>query len=78
MNILAITCKIVACGKYSFLINFNLKNLSHDELRQKTTEFRERISDYLSDIDDAIENLRQQTIDSEELSDKENLFLEIE
>ncbi len=56
----------------------NLKNLSHDELRQKTTEFRERISDYLSDIDDAIENLRQQTIDSEELSDKENLFLEID
>ncbi|MEY4048860.1 MAG: hypothetical protein RL284_2411, partial [Bacteroidota bacterium] len=55
-----------------------LKNLSHDELRQKTTEFRERISDYLSDIDDAIENLRQQTIDSEELSDKENLFLEID
>ncbi|MFN5788516.1 MAG: preprotein translocase subunit SecA, partial [Bacteroidota bacterium] len=45
---------------------------------QKTTEFRERISDYLSDIDDAIENLRQQTIDSEELSDKENLFLEID
>jgi preprotein translocase subunit SecA len=56
----------------------SLKNLSHDELRQKTTEFRERISDYLSDIDDAIENLRQQTIDSEELSDKENLFLEID
>ncbi len=56
----------------------NLKNLSHDELRQKTTEFRERISDYLSYIDDAIENLRQQTIDSEDLSDKENLFLEID
>ncbi|MEY3322443.1 MAG: hypothetical protein RLZZ417_2026 [Bacteroidota bacterium] len=55
-----------------------LKSLSNDELRQKTIEFRERISDYLSDIDDAIENLRQQTIDSEELSDKESLFLEID
>jgi len=56
----------------------SLKDLSNDELRQKTTEFRDRINDYLSDIDDAIEKLRQQTIDSEELSDKENLFLEID
>jgi preprotein translocase subunit SecA len=56
----------------------SLTTLSNDDLRQKTIEFRERIGDYLSDIDDAIENLRQQTIDSEELSDKESLFLEID
>jgi preprotein translocase subunit SecA len=56
----------------------SFKNLSNDELRQKTTEFRDRIKEYLADIDEAIEELRQQTIDSEELSDKENLFLEID
>ena len=37
-----------------------LSTLSHDELRAKTTEFKSRISEYLSDIDREIDELKNQ------------------
>ena len=37
-----------------------LSTLSHDELRAKTTEFKNRISEYLSDIDREIDELKTQ------------------
>ena len=54
-----------------------LSSLTNDELRSKTTEFKKKIKDYLSDIDSEIEALKSQT-DSEELSldQKELLFTE--
>jgi len=35
-----------------------LSNLTNDELRAKTVDFKERIKNYLADIDQAIDNLR--------------------
>src|SRR5699024_12752607 len=37
-----------------------LSTLSHDELRAKTTELKSRISEYLSDIDREIDELKNQ------------------
>ena len=39
----------------------SLSALSNDQLRGKTAEFKSRIADYVSDIDKAIADLRQQS-----------------
>ncbi len=51
-------------GLYPYVDKINaeydkLHNLSNDELRGKTTEFKNRINDYLSEIDNEIESLKQ-------------------
>ncbi len=54
------------------------ETLSNDELRQKTNEFKLRISDYLKDIDAEITKLK---IDAEEEIDfgvKEELYKELD
>ena len=54
------------------------ESLSNDELREKTTEFKKRISDYLKDIDNEIATLK---IDAEEETDftvKEELYKELD
>ncbi len=53
-------------------------SLSNDELRQKTLEFRERIKEYLSDIDAEVLALNQQAISAEDFNEKENLFKEVD
>lgn len=50
------------------------QNLSNDELRAKTDDFRKRISDYLSDVDQEIEGLRSTALASEDFEEKENLY----
>lgn len=55
-----------------------LSALSHDELRNKTLEFRERIAEYLSDIDDDLKGLQEQADESSDILEKEKLFEEID
>ncbi len=52
--------------------------LSHDEVRNKTIEFRERITDYLSEIDAEIEKVRTEAIEIEDFDEKENLFKHVD
>ncbi len=54
------------------------QSLSHDELRNKTHDFRQRISDYLSDIDEELASLKQQAIDEKDFGVKEELFNELD
>ncbi|MEQ1744548.1 MAG: preprotein translocase subunit SecA [Saprospiraceae bacterium] len=54
------------------------QNLSNDDLRGKTLEFRERIAEYLKDIDTEIASVNQQALDTEDFNDKENLFKEVD
>lgn len=53
-------------------------NISNDELRNKTVEFRNRIADYLREIDDQISSLKAQAETEEDLHEKEFLFQEID
>ncbi|MBN8679994.1 MAG: preprotein translocase subunit SecA [Chitinophagales bacterium] len=54
------------------------QSISNDELRSKTLEFRQRIHEYLSDIDAEIASVNQQAIDSEDFNEKETLFKEVD
>lgn len=55
-----------------------LAGLSNDELRNKSLEFRQRIADHLSGIDEDIQNLRDQAEEEENLLQKESYFSEID
>ena len=57
-----------------------LANLSHDELRAKTTQISERINAYLKDIDDQIATLHKKVEDDADmdLHEKEAVFNEID
>ncbi|MEN0003934.1 MAG: preprotein translocase subunit SecA [Bacteroidota bacterium] len=55
-----------------------LSTLTNDELRQKTMQFRARIAEYLSEIDEEINTLQEQTQQEEDVEQKEALFGEID
>ncbi|TVR77355.1 MAG: preprotein translocase subunit SecA [Chitinophagaceae bacterium] len=56
-----------------------LENISHDELRNKTVEFRKRIADHLQNIDDEINRLKSEAEDSEiDELDKEDIYKELD
>ncbi|HMR43795.1 MAG TPA: preprotein translocase subunit SecA, partial [Saprospiraceae bacterium] len=55
-----------------------LQNLSNDELRNKTLEFRKAIADHLAGIDEDIKTLTAQALETEDIYQKENLFKEID
>ena len=52
--------------------------LSNDELRGKTLEFRQRISEFLSEIDAQINEVNEQAINEEDLDQKELLFKDVD
>ena len=54
------------------------QSISNDELRSKTLDFRQRVKEYLSDIDAEITAINQQAIDAEDFNEKENLFKEVD
>ena len=56
----------------------SFQSLSHDELRGKSHEFRERISDYLSEIDAEIASVTQKAVSTEDFNEKEDLFKEVD
>lgn len=54
------------------------QNLSNDDLRNKTLDFRQRIREYLSSIDAEIASINQKAIDAEDFNEKEELFKEVD
>jgi preprotein translocase subunit SecA len=52
--------------------------LSHDELRQKTQEFRARIKEHLKGIDEDIDTLKAQAESTEDPHEKEDIFRQID
>ena len=56
----------------------SLSVLSNDQLRGKTAEFKSRIADYVSDIDKAIADLRQQSNEEEDTLQKEKYLNKID
>jgi len=55
-----------------------LQSLSHDELRNKTIEFRARIKEHLAGIDEDIKSLKDQAKTEENLYTKEDLFKQLD
>ncbi len=55
-----------------------LSSLSHDELRNKTVEFRARIADHLKGIDDDIKSLTEEATNEADFNRKEDLYNEID
>ena len=53
-------------------------SLSHDDLRNKTLEFRQKIADYLADIDQELENLQTGAMEEEDLSVREEIYRAID
>jgi preprotein translocase subunit SecA len=56
----------------------SLRNISNDELRNKSLQFRTRIAEHLTGIDEDIQNLREQAEEEEDLFQKESYFTEID
>ncbi len=54
------------------------QSISNDALRSKTIEFRQRIQEYLSDIDAEITSVNQSALDAEDFNEKELLFKEVD
>jgi preprotein translocase subunit SecA len=52
--------------------------LSNDDLRAKTLEFRQRITEHLAEIDQEINDIRQEALEEEDVNRKEALFEEID
>ncbi|MFK7810177.1 MAG: preprotein translocase subunit SecA [Saprospiraceae bacterium] len=55
-----------------------LQSLSHDELRNKTLEFRQRIKEHLAGIDEDIVNLENESKAEADFSRKEDIYAEID
>ncbi len=55
-----------------------MQSLSNDELRNKTLEFRQRIAEYLSEIDRVIIETTQKANGLDDLAEKEVLFDEVD
>ena len=53
-------------------------NLSHDELRNKTLEFRKRIRESLSEIDHDIDVITQKAENTPDFHEKENIYIEVD
>jgi len=52
--------------------------LSNDELRNKTLEFKERIKEYLSDIDLEITKLKEDALNAADIFQKEKIYNEVD
>jgi preprotein translocase subunit SecA len=62
-------------------INSNFEayqSLSNDELREKSLEFRQRIQEFLHNIDEEIAAVNQRAIDALDIEEKESLFKEVD
>jgi preprotein translocase subunit SecA len=56
-----------------------LQNMSDDELRDQTTQLKQRISEYLSDIDTELASLKTQTeVEGVDIHAKDDLFKQID
>lgn len=55
-----------------------LENLSLEELRQKTTDFRQKINDAILETEEKIRTLQDEADASDEITRKENIYAEID
>ncbi len=55
-----------------------LKNLSNDELRAKTQEFKQKIKEATSEIDRKQDQLRQQAAEEQDIDKREDIYKEID
>jgi len=55
-----------------------LVNLSHDELRAKTVDFKNRIADSITSINDSIKSLKEEIEATEDIDKKETLYAQID
>ncbi len=55
-----------------------LSGLTHDELRNKSVEFRQRIADYLAGIDQEITRLKAEVEQSNDFGEQERMFKEMD
>ncbi len=55
-----------------------LHDLTNDQLRNKTREFRERIANHLAGIDEDIRSIREQAKETEDIHQKEEFFKEVD
>ncbi len=55
-----------------------LKGLSHDELRNRTKEFRAKIAEHLTGIDEDIRTSTEEAINEKDFGRKEDLFVEVD
>jgi len=55
-----------------------LDGISDDALRNRTTEFRERIKDFLADVDSDIEKLMEEARTENDMQRKEDIYAEID
>ncbi|NUO01384.1 MAG: preprotein translocase subunit SecA, partial [Saprospiraceae bacterium] len=55
-----------------------LQEVSNDELRQKTLEFRARIAEFLAEIDEEIRTLGKEASEEEDMTKKEALFQRVD
>lgn len=55
-----------------------LRDISHDELRNKSLEFRERIKDHLSEINADVKQLEVEAENTSDIREKEEIFNEID
>jgi len=71
-------------GKYRSIVGeinqfaTEYQSLSNDDLRSKTLEFRERIKEYLSNIDVEIDAVNQQALSMEDFDEKDRLFKSVD
>ncbi len=54
------------------------ESLSNDELREKTADFKQRIKDYLKDIDEEIETLKTDAEEEIDFTIKEDLYKQLD
>ena len=55
-----------------------LVNLSHDELRAKTSAFKSKIADSISSINDTIKSLKEEIEATADIDKKETLYAKID
>ena len=55
-----------------------LESLSHDELRQKTQDFKKRIQEDIRELDDQIAALRKQVLESDDIDLNESLYSQLD
>ncbi len=55
-----------------------LHNITDDELRGKTIEFKERIADYLAETDQEIDQLKKQAADTQDINAKDEIFKQVD
>lgn len=55
-----------------------LKSLTNDQLRNKTTEFKNRIKEYLKDIDSQIETLNSTASQTNDVHEKDSIYRQVD